>query len=57
LGPNFQSKLHPFGLAVARNLHSKAFLHRFSMIKVLQEILGSILTFVETANTQDGWFL
>jgi hypothetical protein len=46
--PNFQSKLHPFGLAVARNLHSKAFLHRFSMCLklggLLQEILGSILT-------------
>jgi len=26
---NFQSKRHPFGLAVARNLHSKAFTSLF----------------------------
>lgn len=60
--PNFQSKWHPFGLAVARNLHSKAFTSLFydlclKLGGLLQKILGSILMFVETANTQVGWFL
>jgi len=58
--PNFQSKWHPFGLAVAKNLHSKAFSMTVCLKfgGVLQKKTGgSNLAFVETANnTQDGWF-
>lgn len=59
---NFQPKWFHFGLAVARNLHSKAFtlLLHDHMLKVgtsFAKNTGIYLDFVETANTQDGWYL